>query len=98
VSFLTLKKQQQQQTANALLLLLPHFYTYFSFQTLQFLLVGAQKYFLLQGAAYPSYAPGERGDQQSVFFQKLYQRSLNYPEYCIFNKFIFLTLVLPLIF
>jgi len=34
------------------------FYTYFSFQTLQFLLVEAQIYFLPQGVGYPSYATG----------------------------------------
>jgi len=36
-------------------LLLPHFCNYFSRQTLQFLLMGAQEYFLPQGAGYPSY-------------------------------------------
>jgi len=53
MAFLGLKKQYQQ-TANALLLLLPCFFTYFLFQTLQFLLMGAQKYFF--GTGYPSYA------------------------------------------
>jgi len=34
----------------------PRFRTYFSLQLLQFLLVGAQKYFLPPGAWYPNYA------------------------------------------
>jgi len=42
-----------------LLLLLLRFCSYFSFQILQFLLVGAQKYFLPHGAGYPSYATAE---------------------------------------
>jgi len=37
-------------------LLLPHVCTYFLLQTLQFLLRGAQEYFLPQGPGHPSYA------------------------------------------
>jgi len=48
--FITIKKEQ--------ILHLPNLCSYFSLQTLEFLLEGAQKYFLPQGAGYPSYATG----------------------------------------
>jgi len=49
-------EKDKMTTVHVLLLLLPHFCTYFSLQTLQILRRGAQKYFLPQGAGYPSYA------------------------------------------
>jgi len=52
--FITLKKKQNNYSRlkYVLFLLLPHLFTYFSLQTLQFLLTDN---FLPQGAGYPSY-------------------------------------------
>jgi len=57
VRFVTLKNNKIT-TVDVVLLLLPHFCTYFSLQTLWFMLTCAQEYFLLQGVGYPSNATG----------------------------------------
>jgi len=51
-------KKYKITTVNVMFLILPHFYTYFSLQTLKFSLIGGAKIFLPQGAGYPSYATG----------------------------------------
>jgi len=56
MSFITNEKEQNNYAVNVMLLLLLHFCTYFSLQTLQFSLVGAQEYSLSSGARYHIYA------------------------------------------
>jgi len=56
--FLALKNSSNN-SANALLLRLPRFCPYFSFQNSTVFVGGGAKVFLLQGAGYPSYATGE---------------------------------------
>jgi len=67
---LSASKRNKITIVNALLLLLPHFCTYFSLQTLYFLLREAQEYFLPQGVGYPSYAtdtiPGRVQEQVTL--------------------------------
>jgi len=50
--FITIKKNKIT-TVNVLILLLPHFCTYFSLQTLKFLLTGGVKIFLAPGRRVP---------------------------------------------
>jgi len=55
------------------------FHTYFSFQIVQFLLRGAQEYFLPQGAGHPSYATAytvlenDLKESWNLIFQLLWQ-------------------------
>jgi len=55
---LLLSQRNNVATVIILFLLLPHFCTYFSLQIVQFLLAGAQEYFLPPDAGYPSYTTG----------------------------------------
>jgi len=66
--FFALKKNKIA-AVNLLLLLLPHFCTYFSLQTLLFL---SQEYFFSQGAGYLSYAAAYNAMQYSClcFFRQ----------------------------